>query len=58
MAKSDGGFSLYGVGFVGALVYYLQAAASFGAVITALLKAMIWPAIVVYKFLESFYGVV
>lgn len=50
--------ALYFVGFIGALVYFMQAADGFGAVITGFLKAMVWPAYVVYKLLESFYGVV
>lgn len=50
--------ALYFVGFVGALVYWMQAAMGFGAVVTGILKALVWPAYVVYKLLESFYGVV
>ena len=50
--------SLYFVGFIGSLVYWLQAAVGFGAVITAFLKSLVWPAYIVYKLLESFYGVV
>lgn len=58
--KSNHGTSgaLYFVGFVGALVYWMQAAVGFGAVVTGFLKALVWPAYVVYKLLESFYGVV
>lgn len=57
--RSEGGGSmLYFVGFVGSLVYWVQAAEGFGAVVTSLLKSLIWPAYVVYKLLESFYGVV
>lgn len=48
--------SLYFVGSIGSLVYWLQAAVGFGAVVTAFLKAMTWPAYIVYKLLESFYG--
>lgn len=50
--------ALYFVGFIGSLVYWLQAAVGFGAVITAILKSLVWPAYIVYKLLESFYGVV
>jgi hypothetical protein len=50
--------ALYFVGFVGSLVYWIQAAVGFGAVITAFLKSLVWPAYIVYKLLESFYGVV
>ncbi len=49
--------ALYFVGFVGALVYWMQAAIGFGAVVTGILKALVWPAYIAYKLLESFYGV-
>lgn len=58
MKNKDNGGMLYFTGFVGALVYNMQAAVGFGAVVTGLLKAMIWPAYIVYKLLEGFYGVV
>lgn len=59
MNSSQGaGGALYFVGFVGALIYWMQAAVGFGAVVTGLLKSIIWPAYVVYKLLEGFYGVV
>ncbi len=51
-----GGGMLYCVGFVGSLVYWLQVAVGFGAVVTGFLKAGVWPAYIVYKLLESFYG--
>ncbi len=50
--------ALYFVGFIGSMVYWMQAATNFGAVITGFLKSMVWPAYIVYKLLESFYGVV
>lgn len=50
--------ALYCVGFIGSIVYWLQAAIGFGAVVTALLKSLVWPAYIVYKLLESFYGIV
>jgi hypothetical protein len=50
--------ALYFVGFIGSLVYWMQAAVGFGAVVTGFLKSMVWPAYVVYKLLESFYGIV
>jgi hypothetical protein len=54
-AHGTGG-AVYGLGLIGSLVYWLQAATSFGAVITAILKSIVWPAYVVYKLLEVFYG--
>lgn len=50
--------AVYGFGFIGAFIYFMQAATGFGAVVTGLLKAIVWPAYIVYKLLESFYGVV
>lgn len=43
---------VYGLAFIGALVYYIQNAESFKMGLLGLLKAIIWPAIVVYKLLE------
>jgi len=42
------GGGLWFVGFVGALVYYMQHAASAGLVILGILKALVWPAMLVY----------
>ncbi|NIT03657.1 hypothetical protein GTO10_01835 [Candidatus Saccharibacteria bacterium] len=50
--------AIYGLGLIGALVYYIQAATDFGSAVLGILKALVWPAFLVYKFLESFYGVV
>ncbi len=44
--------AVYGLGFVGALIYYIQHATTFGMGIFGILKAMVWPAILVYKALE------
>lgn len=49
--------ALYFVGFIGSMVYWMQAATNFGAVVTGTLKSFVWPAYIVYKLLESFYGV-
>lgn len=56
-SEGSGG-ALYGLGFIGALIYFMQAASGFGAVITGIVKALVWPAYIVYKLLESFYGMV
>jgi hypothetical protein len=49
--------AVYGLGLIGALIYFLQAANGFWEVILAFLQAIVWPAYIVYKLLESFYGV-
>ncbi|MCX5750772.1 MAG: hypothetical protein NT099_03770 [Candidatus Saganbacteria bacterium] len=43
---------VYFLGFIGALVYYIQHATSFGGGVMGFLQAMVWPAMVVYKLLE------
>jgi len=42
----------YGLGFVGALIYYIQHADTFWVGVVGLLKALVWPAFLVYKLLE------
>lgn len=43
---------IYGLGFLGAAIYFIQHAASFGAGVLGFLKAIVWPVLVVYKLLE------
>lgn len=57
-SNSGTGGALYGIGLIGALVYWMKAAIGFGAVVTGILKALVWPAYIVYKLLETFYGVI
>ncbi|MFI5263058.1 MAG: hypothetical protein ACHQM6_00925 [Candidatus Kapaibacterium sp.] len=53
MNKNVGASSgAYGLGLIGALVYYIQHATSFGDGILGFLKALIWPAMLVYNLLE------
>lgn len=46
-----GGPPIYGLGVVGAAVYYLHTTVGFGPSILALLKALVWPAYLVYHLL-------
>lgn len=51
--RSHGASSgVYGLAFIGALVYYIQHATSFGMGVIGFLKALVWPAFLVYKLLE------
>jgi hypothetical protein len=54
MNSSNGGGAVYGMGFVGALFYFLQHAGSFSSVVMGVLKAIVWPALLVFKALELF----
>jgi hypothetical protein len=47
--KCGGG--VYFLGFIGAAVYYLQQSTGFWNGVLALLKAIVWPAFLVYKLL-------
>lgn len=44
--------AIYGLGVIGALIYFIQSAASFWEGILGIVKAIFWPAVLVYKVLE------
>jgi hypothetical protein len=48
-----GGSALYGLGFVGAIIYYVSTATSFWMGVLGVLKAIVWPAFLVYVLLKS-----
>jgi hypothetical protein len=48
------GGGIYGLAFIGALIYFLQHAETFWMGVLGVLKAIIWPAMIVYKVLEFF----
>jgi hypothetical protein len=51
---AEGGMSaLYGLGFLGAAVYYIRAADSFWGGVGGFLKAIVWPAFLVYEALKA-----
>jgi hypothetical protein len=50
------GGCFYGLGFVGTAVYYISTATGFWVGVLGLLKALVWPAFVVYEVLK-FVGV-
>ncbi len=55
MKKGGGmGGAVYGLGFIGAVVYFIQHATSFGDGLVGIFKAIVWPALVVFKLLEFF----
>ena len=43
---------VYGLGFVGAAVYFIQSATGFWIGALGVGKAIVWPAFLVYKMLE------
>jgi hypothetical protein len=54
--QTGGGNAVYGLGFVGAVVYYLGHAATFWIGIVGILKALVWPAFLVYQALGFLKG--
>ena len=44
--------AVYGLGFIGAAIYFLQQATSLWTGIVCLLKAIVWPAFFVYEALK------
>jgi len=48
---SDGG-AIYGMAFIGALIYYIQHASTFAEGALGVLKALFWPGVLIYRALE------
>lgn len=49
-----GGGAVYGLGFIGALVYFIGTATTFWMGVLGILKAIVWPAMLVYEALKLF----
>jgi hypothetical protein len=52
MRDNGASSAVYGMGFIGALLYFIQNATSFWGGVLGILKAIIWPAWLIYKLLE------
>jgi hypothetical protein len=50
--KGGAGGAVYGLGLIGALVYYIQHSATFMDGVIGFLKALVWPALLVYRVLD------
>lgn len=53
--KRSGGFcggGIYGLGFIGASIFFIQNAATFWVGVLGVFKALFWPAFIVYKLLD------
>ena len=53
-AMHNNGFlgGVYGMALIGAAVYYIHQAATFWAGVLGIIKAIIWPGMLMYKVLE------
>jgi hypothetical protein len=45
--------AVYGFGLIGAAIYYIAAATSFGMGVLGFLKAVVWPVFLVYEALKA-----
>lgn len=52
--KNNSAGAVYGLGVIGAAIYYIQHAATFWAGVIGVLKALVWPAFLVYHALAYF----
>ena len=53
--RGGGSEAIFGLGFIGAAIYFIGTATTFGMGVLGFLKAMVWPVFVVHallKFLE------
>lgn len=50
------GGAFYGLGFIGSLIYYISTATSFWGGVLGILKAIVWPAFLVF-YLLKFLGI-
>lgn len=51
-AGSCNGGAIYGLGFIGAAIYYISISTSFWIGVLGILKAIVWPAFLVYGLLK------
>ncbi len=47
------GGAVYGLGFIGAAIYFISQATSFWIGVLGVLKAIVWPAFLVYEALKA-----
>jgi len=50
--NKNGSGAIYGLGLIGALVYYIGHAATFWMGVLGFFKALVWPAMLVYGLLN------
>jgi hypothetical protein len=52
MGKNCGGGAVYGLGFIGAAIYFISTATTFWLGVLGFLKAIVWPAFMVFEVLK------
>ena len=51
-AHHGGGGAVYGLGLIGALIYFLQHSHNLSEVLIGIIKAVLWPGFFVYRVFE------
>lgn len=54
--ESKSGSAVYGLGLIGAAIYYISTATTFWMGALGILKAIVWPSILVYEILKFLLG--
>ena len=49
---ANGGGAIYGLGLIGSLIYFISNATSFWMGVLGILKALVWPALLIYEALK------
>ncbi|MCW2613341.1 MAG: hypothetical protein JWN08_335 [Frankiales bacterium] len=55
-APTGGGDAVYALGMIGAVVWFWQQADGLGEHVVAVLKALVWPAFLVYEAFQALTG--
>jgi hypothetical protein len=50
--RKEGSGAIYGMAVIGAAVYYVRHAVTFWAGVIGIIKAIFWPAVLIYKVLD------
>lgn len=56
MKQNASNGAVYGLGVIGAAVYYISIATGFWMGVLGFLKALVWPAFLVYETLKALHG--
>ena len=49
VSNNASGGAIYGLGFIGAAIYFISTATSFGLGLLGFLKAIVWPVFLVFE---------
>jgi hypothetical protein len=49
---SEPSSAIYGMAFIGALIYFIQQASTFGTGVLGVFKALFWPVVLMYEVLK------